>query len=117
MNKNQKNVSKEDKKMYNLGTLIVPGVIASIMLFSTGVQQSQINDIKDENEKLNREIAYTQRDDIERDLLLASKQDENNDKLEEGKKANNDLVDNMDKLVPDAKGILKHNDNLKKIDK
>lgn len=89
----EKERKKREKRLYNIGTLIIPIFIGLLFIFTTAMQQNEIEDLKDENFAVHKILNH----DLEE---VTKAQDENNEALEKSKTVENDLQDTFEKVDP-----------------
>lgn len=89
----EKERKKGEKRLYNIGTLIIPIFIGLLFIFTTAMQQNEIEDLKDENFAVHKILNH----DLEE---VTKAQDENNEALEKSKPVEHDLQDTFQKADP-----------------
>lgn len=89
----EKERKKGEKRLYNIGTLVMPVFIGLLFIFTTAIQQNEIEDLKDENFAVHKILNH----DLEE---VTKAQDENNKALEQSKPVENGLQDTFEKADP-----------------
>lgn len=86
--------------------IVVPVVLSGIVLTGFGIQQKEIHDLKDEQQKTHETLVETSMDSVKRDVGLAKVQDENNKQLEQNEKPKHQLLNEAGKTIADKNGVL-----------